>query len=52
MKERNISFDKARVLSYQALQLDKMRKDLKTNKKVKNLFTDVKNKAEALIENN
>jgi hypothetical protein len=40
------------VLSYQALQLGKMRKDINRNKKAKNLFIDVKNKAEFLIDNN
>lgn len=51
MKEKNIPFEKARILSYQALRLNNMKKQLKQNKSVKSVFMDAKNKAEAMIQN-
>lgn len=51
MKEKNISFQQARVFSYQKLHLSTMKKQLKRNHNTNNIFKDIKNKAEYLVDN-
>lgn len=49
MRDRNLPFDKARILAYQNLQARSIRRALNGNRKAKNIFKDVKSKAESIV---